>query len=551
MMKNQSTSLIIILIVISLIIFSIAILGKTKILDISKNLENLNTLKFFDQFSEALLKSITYKIVEESVFEVSKEGLGRYLWYNYPDCGYRPPTLNDVNNYLSNRIKSKLDQIEKFVKLANILKIFYPLEINYRFDNVIIEFPFDENDLKNGILDEGFPVIIRNVSIYIRTPFGETKKIYDFSLYINRTRFYYLYRTIRDWLNNRGYIELIKRVESEKGNIYRCNYGYIVSVTPNYLCSANEIIVCDGEWVIVIKKENISKDVQCVPLSLVDKIKQENQLIDLTCNHKYEEKVCKPIESTCKITYKYTTPITLKNNRIGLSIYRFAVSGSSGSVSGGGGGGGGTPPGSSCEDVEILRCVNITEEVRRTGEKCPAEYPANPGLSGPPCPDGIQCPLYQVREILKSIRDELKNELNRLFDKNVSCEVDLRIDHIECDQTIKERGIKTCSCGIAGKADIKVIATYFIKCTDSKYYSFIENKLKNLELDFQLGVKGRTNCTSGDLPSSWKEKCCNVYNINNELKCCSDVDENGNCIQCPQSWTEEYIESTTSAMCLS
>jgi len=549
-MKNQAISLIIILVVTSLIIFSIAVLGKTKVLDISKNLENLNTLKFFDQFSEALLKSITYKMVEESVFEVAKEGLGNYLWYNYPDCDYRPPTLNDVNTYLSNRIKSKLNKIEEFVKLANLLKVFYPLEINYQFNNVIIEFPFDENDLNSGAIDEGFPIIIRNVSIYIKTPFGETKKIYDFYLYINRTRLYYLYKTIRDWLNKDEYIKLIKSVESKLGDIYRCNYGHIVLVTPNYVCSANEKIKCDGRKVIVKINETIKKDKACVPPSQVDYIKQQNQLIEQTCNHEYEKEDCEPDESTCKITYAVL--ITSKYNKIGLSTYRFAVGGSGGNIIGGGGGGGSTPPGSSCIEVEVLSCVNITVDKQYTNEKCTKTYQKNPGLFGPPCPDGIQCPSKtQIENILMSIKNELNNTLNSLFDKNINCKVDLRIDDIKCYQNIKERVTENCWCGIAGKADMKVIATYFINCTDSKYYSFIKNSSKNLELDFQLGVKGITNCQSGDLPSL-NIQCCNIYTINEQGMCCSGIDENNNCIECPQeSQTIEDIKSSTSAMCLS
>jgi len=551
-MKNQTTSLIIILVITSLIIFSIAILGRTQVLDISKNLENLNTLKFFDQFSEALLKSITYKIVEESVFEVANNSLGNYLWYNYPDCGYRPPTLDELNNHLSNTIKSKLSKTEEFIKLANMLKVFYPLEIYYKFDDITIEFPFDENDLNSGALDEGFPVTIRNVSIHIKTPFGETRKVYDFSLYVNRTRLYYMYRKINDWLNNTEYINLIKKVEREKGYIYRCNYGYVVFVTPNYVCSANEKIKCDGRKVIVKKKENITTIREdCLDLSQASYIKQQNQEIEQTCNHEYEEEECEPDESTCKTTY--ATLITSKYNKMGLSTYRFAVGGSGGGSSGGGGGGGGTPPGSSCEIVPILSCINITVDKRYTNEQCTVEYQKNPGLSGPPCPDGIQCPEEgQIRNILEALKKELKNNLSNLFDEFVSCTVDLKIYEIKCYQTINNKNIGTCSCGIAGKADMKVMAEYFIKCTDSKYYSFVENSLKNLELYFKLGVKGITNCPSGDFPSSLSVQCCDVYDTKNGKDCCSDVDENGNCVECPQeSQTITDIKSTINAMCLS
>ncbi|RIB35129.1 MAG: hypothetical protein BXU00_02930 [Candidatus Nanoclepta minutus] len=549
-MKNQTTSLIIILVVISLIVFSIAILGKTKVLDISKNIENLNTIKFFDQFSEALLKSITYKIVEKSAFEVSEEGLDKYLWYNYPDCGYRPPKLDEVNNYLQDRIKSKLVQTEEFVKLANMLKLFYPLEIHYQFDNIIIEFPFDENDLNNGVLDEGFPIIIKNISIYIKTPFGEAKKIYDFSMYIKRIRFYYLYRKIRNWLNKDEYIKLIKSVEREKGYIYNCNYGYIVFITPNYLCSAKEKIICNGEKVKVIIKEIINKNEACVDQSLVEEINKKNQQIEQTCNHEYEEEICEPDKSTCRITY--ATSAISKDNRISLSTYRFAVGGSGGSSSGGGGGGGGTSPGSPCIDVAVLSCVNITREVQRMGEQCIAEYPAGPGLSGPPCPDGIKCSSEeQVKNILTYIAYELKKELNNLFDNYVECDVNLRIDDIECYQTTTNKNMGVCSCGIAGKADMRIIATYFIKCTDYKYYSFIKDSLKNLELDFQLGVKGITNCQSGDLPSLSNIECCDVYNTSNGLECCSGIDGNGNCIECKGSETIENINNNISVICLS
>jgi len=562
-MKNQAISLIIILVVTSLIIFSIAVLGKTKVLDISRNLENLNTLKFFDQFSEALLKSITYKMVEESVFEVANNSLGNYLWYNYPDCGYRPPTLDELNNHLSNTIKSKLSKTEEFIKLANMLKVFYPLEIYYKFDGIKIEFPFDENDLNSGAIDEGFPIIIRNVSIYIKTPFGETKKVYDFSLYINRTRLYYLYRTIRNWLNNSGYINLIENVEKKKGSyIYTCYYGYSILVTPDYLCKANAIKVCPGNTVnltILRKPDNITTTI-CGSESQIEQqeqeIEEENKKTEENCNYIYQRKECEYDPNNCYITY--STSIAFKNKKMHTTAYKFAVSGSGGGTIGGGGGGGGTPPGPPqlCKNVRIVICnEEVIDKTKNIDEICNETFPAYPELkSGPPCPDGnfIECPSKkQIEDILISIKDELNNTLNSLFgkfDKNVKCVVDLQY-YINCEPILTYKKVKSCSCGIAGKTETTIIATYFIRCTDSKYYSFIENSLKNLELYFQLGIKGKTNCMSS-LPSSWDEECCNIYTVN-EQKICGK-EENGEYVLCQLSQYDlSKIYSTISAICLS
>jgi len=567
LMRNQTTHLIIILIVIGLAIFSIAMLGKAKILDIGKNLENLNILKFFDQYSEALIKSLTYKMTEKSVFEAAREGLGKYLWYNYPDCGQRPPTLDEVNSYLIGKIEDKLNQIKEFIDLINKLKLLYPLEIYYNFDNLIIELPFNETDLDNGVVDEGFPIVFRNASIYIRIPFGEAKKVYDFSLYINRTRVYYLYRTVRDWLNNGGYIKLIKDVEAREGPIFSCNYGTAIEVTPNYPCMAQEKIVCTGEEVVVTLKETIqeSKIRICVTdQSQIDQINQRNQQVEQNCNHVYQVKQCQT--TSCTKTY------SISSRCIGVSKpdYSFAVPGSRSGSSGGGGGGGSNPPPPPpppCPqwiEVTIKSCVNETVDVQPTGNQCNSVSPANPGLSGPPCPDGISCPdPNRVRRILSIIRDELEKTLNSLFDQYVKCNVELRIDKIECEQSVDGRNVGKCSCGVSAKSDMIIIATYFVRCTDYKYYSFIENKLKNLELDFQLGIKGRTNCPFPPPPSP-QDDCCDVYTVNGQKMCCKGVevvckkyDQNGNCVEteekcipCPGPYGSEDVQSTESAICL-
>jgi len=561
LMRDQTTHLIIVLIIVGLTIFAITMLGKAKVLDIGKNLENLNLLKFFDQYSEALIKSFTYKMTEKSVFEAAREGLGKYLWYNYPDCGDRPPTLDRVNSYLIDKIRDKLDQIEEFIKLVNKLRLLYPLEIYYNFDNVIIELPFNETDLNSGAVDEGFPIVFRNVSIYIRTPFGEAKKIYDFSLYINRTRVYYLYRTARDWLNNGGYIRLIKDIESREGPIYTCNYGTAVLYTPNFPCALQQKIVCTGQEVIVTLKEIIQEDTVRICVwdpSQIDQINQRNQQVEQNCNHVYQIKQCQT--TSCTTTY------SISSRCIGVSkpTYNFAATGSRGSSSGGGGGGGGSnppppqpPPCPKWVDVTIKSCVNQTVDVQQTGNQCTSVSPANPGLSGPPCPDGISCPdTNRVRRILSIIRDELEKTLNGLFDQYVKCSVDLRIDKIECIKSVddKNKNIGKCACGISAKSDMIVIATYFVRCTDYKYYSFIENKLKNLELDFQLGVKGRTNCPYPQ-PPPVPDKCCDVFDIKGQKMCCLDCvrDQNGNCIdcvQCPGQDRSENVQSTESAICL-
>lgn len=553
-MKNQVYVIIILLLIfITIFVFSIQFLNSRTFIHFEKNIKNLNKLLSIDQILENLIKSSLLEISISSIFKSSENSFNKNLWDSYPRCLVNyTPSIDEVKKDIIDEITKNLKNLENFINLLNLLLFFYPTKVFIRLNNIKISLPFENNDALSGKLDNKFPINISDIEIEIISLYGNIKKNYRISTYIENVRLFYIYRTINNWINSGKYQDIISKYSKD---LFTCFLGYTIANNYNYICESEKKKICEGELIKITYEERLEK----IPVRICTEeeklqIERNNIIVINNCNpgRIHEEINCNILN--CIITYK--------NNQLKLEkgikeTYLFAIGGSDPSPPSGG-----TP--SNCPNPEIIErydCNKVIIKIESLGQKCVTETPIK-NIFSPfdimICPTSIKCPSKDdIFNIVKKIRSEIEYELNNLFsqDDKISCKVDINVFDYHCENLfVREIYENDCFCLVKEGTKSLIRVIYNVSCVDNKYYSFFNNKLNNLMVKFNLGILGQSFCDPNNIQvdkNNISSFCCKIENVGSSKDCCLDIDINGNCITCPPVNISSNIQKKDSILCIS